>query len=69
MRPQWFQLDSIPFPKMWTDDIQWFPYLLNGSKFYGYFVFEGMNKIVKQKLSKVDSLTEIDIPQRPDDNI
>ncbi|KAL6059425.1 hypothetical protein STEG23_011234 [Scotinomys teguina] len=28
MRPQWFQLDQIPFADMWPDDSYWFPLLL-----------------------------------------
>nr|XP_044602799.1 7,8-dihydro-8-oxoguanine triphosphatase isoform X1 [Equus asinus] len=35
MRPQWFQLDQIPFEDMWPDDRYWFPLLLQKKKFHG----------------------------------
>lgn len=28
MRPQWFDMDSLPFEHMWQDDVFWFPHLL-----------------------------------------
>ena len=32
MRPQWFNIDSVPFEKMWLDDKYWLPYLLDADK-------------------------------------
>lgn len=56
MRPQWFDLDSIPFDKMWADDRLWFPLLLKDAKFSGYFVFEGHENILRYTLEEVKDL-------------
>ncbi|XP_077980099.1 oxidized purine nucleoside triphosphate hydrolase-like [Glandiceps talaboti] len=55
MKPQWFEIDSIPYDKMWADDKYWIPYMLKGDYFYGYYLFEGLHKILKEKLVKVKS--------------
>jgi 8-oxo-dGTP diphosphatase len=39
--PFWCPLDSIPFARMWSDDELWFPHLLSGRYFTGFFVFDG----------------------------
>ncbi|KAJ8318767.1 hypothetical protein KUTeg_003858 [Tegillarca granosa] len=56
MRPQWFYTDKIPLHQMWADDKYWFPMFLKGSKFKGYFLFEGHEKIVKYQLDEVEKL-------------
>ncbi|XP_059933965.1 oxidized purine nucleoside triphosphate hydrolase isoform X1 [Mesoplodon densirostris] len=56
MRPQWFQLDQIPFADMWPDDSYWFPLLLQKKKFHGYFKFQGHDTILDYKLREVDTV-------------
>ena len=56
MKPCWFDEKDIPFKEMWPDDILWFPYFLNGKKFKGYFLFEGMDKILEQSIEEVETL-------------
>ncbi|XP_065193330.1 oxidized purine nucleoside triphosphate hydrolase-like [Sycon ciliatum] len=49
MRPQWFPLAEVPYDGMWPDDIFWLPSVLAERKHInGYFLFEGMNTILKQ---------------------
>ena len=58
MKPQWFDVDKIPFSEMWPDDIHWFPLFIAGKKFTGRFLFgegEG-NTILKQELNEAGSL-------------
>jgi len=61
MKPQWFSFDKIPFSQMWTDDIQWFPFLLNNKLFRGEFLFDRPSdaeysaKIITQKLNEVSN--------------
>jgi len=56
MKPQWFDVDKIPFEKMWPDDIHWMPLFLNGKKFKGGFLFEESDIILEQEISEVESL-------------
>ncbi len=48
MRPQWFDVNSIPFDSMWPDDIHWIPLFLGGKKFKGKFLF-GEGDIILHK--------------------
>ena len=65
MRPKWYGHEDIPFKDMWPDDVFWFPLMLKGKQFYGYFKFIGMNDIVDFKLKEVDNINDVPIPQGP----
>jgi 8-oxo-dGTP diphosphatase len=39
--PLWTPVDSIPYGKMWADDVLWLPLLLAGRRFRGCFIFDG----------------------------
>ncbi|XP_020385218.1 oxidized purine nucleoside triphosphate hydrolase [Rhincodon typus] len=56
MRPQWFDLDEIPFDEMWVDDIYWFHLLLQKKLFKGYFKFKGHSTILEYTLKEVEEL-------------
>ncbi|NXY86968.1 8ODP triphosphatase, partial [Alcedo cyanopectus] len=56
MRPQWFQLDEVPFNHMWADDVYWFPLLLQRKLFRGYFKFQGQDTILEHSLKEVEEL-------------
>ena len=43
--PFWCSLDSIPWDRMWEDDIHWLPRVLKGEAFKGRFIFEGEKMI------------------------
>ncbi len=43
MLPKWFDIEKIPYQKMWPDDKHWLPELLNGKNFTGSFLFGGKN--------------------------
>lgn len=38
--PFWCEIDKIPYDKMWSDDKEWLPLVLNGETFEGHFIFE-----------------------------
>ena len=56
MLPKWYDIKDIPFNEMWADDKLWFPLLLKGSKFRGFFKFEGHSKILSHTLEEVQTL-------------
>ncbi len=40
-KPLWCSVDAIPYEQMWQDDQLWFPHLLAGRGFVGWFRFDG----------------------------
>lgn len=56
MKPQWFNIDDIPFADMWPDDIHWFPLFLRGRKFKGKFLFGESDIILNQELVEVEEI-------------
>jgi len=51
---KWFDKAEIPFEQMWPDDKFWYPLMLNGEIFEGYFYYtEGFAKLLKHKILKV----------------
>ena len=55
MKPQWFNVDEIPFDQMWPDDKYWLPVFLRGKKFKAKFVLQGQDNIIDQKLEILDA--------------
>lgn len=39
--PQWTNRSAIPYDEMWADDRLWLPYVLEGKRFRGRFLFAG----------------------------
>jgi 8-oxo-dGTP diphosphatase/2-hydroxy-dATP diphosphatase len=58
MKPQWFDVDKIPFSEMWPDDTYWMPLFLAGKKFKGKFLFgkEKNNNILEKELIEVQEI-------------
>ena len=40
---EWFNVNSIPYAKMWDDDKYWLPHILEGKKLSASFVFKPEN--------------------------
>ena len=38
--PIWSNLDAIPYEEMWEDDELWVPLVLDGTRFYGRYLFD-----------------------------
>ncbi|MDP2090992.1 MAG: 8-oxo-dGTP diphosphatase [Candidatus Gracilibacteria bacterium] len=54
IKPMWFDIDNIPYDKMWADDIYWLPRVLAGEKNIEYnFYFDKDNGKMRdfQKIS------------------
>lgn len=62
MKPQWFDVDKIPFDNMWNSDTLWLPLLLEGKSFRGAFHYDRPSdpqyagKILKQSLEVVSDI-------------
>ena len=39
MKPEWFNIDAIPYKSMWEDDAHWLPQVLRGELLTGDFSF------------------------------
>jgi 8-oxo-dGTP diphosphatase len=46
--PFWVPVDQVPYEKMWADDRHWLPHVLAGSKFEGWFEFDGETMLSKR---------------------
>lgn len=53
MKPQWFEINQIPFDLMWPDDRYWLPLFLENKKFKGRFLF-GENDVVQSHYLALD---------------
>ncbi len=56
MKPEWFNINNIPYEQMWPDDKYWLPILLKRKIFQGEFEFDLEGKIAKYELNEVDIL-------------
>ena len=57
VRPQWFELDQIPYELMPADDALWYPPFLAGKLQRGSFHFgPGMKELLRHQFSEVDEL-------------
>lgn len=51
MAPNWFNIDEIPYEKMWIDDIFWLPRVLKGEKILARFVFDDNENILEKEIN------------------
>lgn len=58
MKPQWFDIDKIPFENMWDGDEKWMPQVLKGEYINADMVFDISGKMLSYKL--LGSQTEKD---------
>ena len=50
MRPEWFDLDKIPYEEMWLDDKYWYPIMFENKSFYGNFKFRGYEELLDHSI-------------------
>ena len=56
MRPQWFDVNKIPYSEMWSDDIHWLPLFLQGKKFTAKFLFGSADRVLTHEIKEVSKL-------------
>lgn len=53
MRPRWFNINEVPYDKMFPDDKHWLPILLEGKKFNAFFEFDEEWNPISKKLEEI----------------
>lgn len=48
MKPEWHNINSLSYEKMWSGDIIWLPRILRGEKIKGSITFEGTGGSVSE---------------------
>lgn len=56
MRPQWFDIDKIPYDSMWPDDELWLPKLLEGKPFTAEIIINPDDTVQKCEITEIESL-------------
>ena len=56
MKPQWFDIDKIPYDEMWATDREWLPEYLKGKKFRARIHFDKDDQPIQYEIDEVDSL-------------
>ena len=54
MRPQWFDINSIPYDDMWPADRYWLPIFLEGKKIQGKVFFKDSNNIIDYNFKETE---------------
>ncbi len=56
MSPKWFDINKLPFEKMWVDDVYWLLPVLSGKKIRGRFLFGENEEILEKEIQIVKNL-------------
>ena len=51
-KPFWAKISELDYSNMWEDDRLWFPLLLEGKRFNGYFIFDD-RKLVDSRIEEL----------------
>ena len=57
MKPEWFNIDSIPYDKMFPDDKYWLPLILDGKKIRAYFDFDEDWNLLNKNINDLEEKT------------
>lgn len=56
MKPEWYDLSTIPYEQMWEDDEFWLPQVLSGKLIIGKFIFNQNDKLTSHDITEVNEL-------------
>ena len=54
MKPEWFDLDKIPYDNMFVDDRYWLPFVLEGKKINGFFEFDEDWNLLSHSIKEIN---------------
>lgn len=57
MKPEWCDIDKLPFDKMWPDDKYWLNSIITGKNVEASFLFDENDKIIDHKVTEVEELS------------
>ncbi len=46
MKPEWFDIDEIPYSDMWSDDKYWLPRVIKGERMTADFSFNEKDEMI-----------------------
>lgn len=55
MKPKWFNINEIPYDKMFPDDQYWLPLILEGKKIRAYFDFDEDWNLLSKEINDLDN--------------
>lgn len=55
MLPRWFNYGEIPYDQMWPDDKYWLPYVLEGKRIEGEFLFGDDDQILEHAVRELSA--------------
>jgi 8-oxo-dGTP pyrophosphatase MutT (NUDIX family) len=58
MKPEWFQVNAIPYDEMWSDDPYWLPSVIEGNKVSADFTLDQNDMITDHAVETVDELPQ-----------
>ena len=55
MKPEWFDVDSIPYDNMFPDDKYWLPLILEGKKIKAHFDFDEEWNLLSKSIEDLEN--------------
>lgn len=56
MAPEWFEISTIPYERMWQDDQYWLPLVLAGDKLKTVFEFNQHEEMLSHRIETIKDL-------------
>ncbi|AKM82894.1 hypothetical protein A2422_02890 [Candidatus Woesebacteria bacterium RIFOXYC1_FULL_31_51] len=53
MMPKWFNVNEIPFEKMWEDDKFWLPQIINGTFIEADFLLDNNQRMIEKNIREI----------------